>query len=280
MTPHPTTLLDFRRQCHLSESGHYSRMPWHRMARTAPMDYLIFWVLGGSGYVETEGRRHALRTGHLITLCPRHPHAYGSDAATPWDILWAHMTGTMAAPLVRAIRQFGGPVVDLGPDAVLRDRWEELVIAQNSGGGGADLRVNTGLAALLGQILQRLQTGIITPQRGGPLDATALHRYIHDHYRENITLDSLARLAGLSPTHFARVFRKQFGVSPVSLVIEKRIAVACSLLTHSTMPVKQVSEAVGYEDPYYFSRLFHRRTGMSPTDYREGHIAGGVIHAT
>lgn len=243
------------------------------------MDYLIIWVLAGSGYVETEGRRHTVRTGHLITLCPRAAHAYGSDAATPWDILWAHFTGTLAAPLVRAIRQFGGPVVDLGPDALLRDRWEELVLAQSSGGGGVELRVNTGLAALLGQILQRLQSGTITPQRSGPLDATALHRYIHDHYRETITLASLARLAGLSPTHFARVFRKQFGVSPVNLVIEKRMAVASSLLTHSTMPVKQVSQAVGYEDPYYFSRLFHRRTGMSPTDYREGHIAGGVTRA-
>lgn len=271
---HRAGCLDFANHCHLRESGHYARMPRHRMRRVRPMDYLIFWALGGCGYVETEGQRHPVRAGHLVTLRPRVPHAYGSDPDPPWDVLWAHFDGALAAPLVKSIRQFGGVVVDLGQDAALRDRWEELVIVQNAGGAGAALRANTGLAALLGQLLQRLQTGIITPERTGPLDATALHRHLHEHYQDPISLSSLARLAHLSPTHFARVFKKQFGVSAMGLVIEKRITVACSLLTGSTMPIKQIGAAVGYADPYYFSRLFHRRIGMSPSCYRRNRGQG------
>ena len=109
------------------------------------------------------------------------------------------------------------------------------------------------------------------PVRTTGLDVQKLQTYIHEHLREPITLAQLARVARLSPTHFARVFKQQFAVSPLYYVIQKRIALACSLLTETGMPMKQISEAVGYDDPYYFSRLFHKVTGVSPTQYRASH---------
>jgi AraC-like DNA-binding protein len=262
-------MLDFEKHCKLLRSGHYAGMPQHFMERQDPMDYLLLWVLGGRGFVEVEERLWEGQAGHLFSLRPHQPHSYGSDARRPWDIVWLHFQGDLAEDFVQTIRQYGGVRVDYGLDPELRDRWMELVITHNSDTAGAELRGHTGLAGLLGLILYRLQLQTIVPESQQPLEVAALQRFIHQHYRQPITLDDLAREANLSPTHFARVFKKQFQVSPMYYVIQKRIAVACSLLTESAMPIKEISAAVGYDDPYYFSRLFKKLTGVNPTTYRQ-----------
>jgi AraC-like DNA-binding protein len=65
-----------------------------------------------------------------------------------------------------------------------------------------------------------------------------------------------------------RLFKRQFKVSPIYYVIQKRIAHACSLLTETALPLKQISQAVGYDDPFYFSRMFKKMMGVNPTEYR------------
>ena len=85
------------------------------------------------------------------------------------------------------------------------------------------------------------------------------------------TLAELAREAKLSVVHFNRVFKKQFGISPMNYVIQKRVALACSLLTETGQPLKQVGERVGYRDPFFFSRQFKKVMGVSPSGYRQKH---------
>ena len=232
------------------------------------MDYLAVWVLSGRGYVETEGRRYDGATGHLFLLRPHQAHRYGSTREEPWDILWFHAAGEFVGACVRSLRQFGGVRVDLALDPVIQDRWEELVRMQLAGGAWADVRAHTALAAMLGLLLQRLGARLQPRAPGEWPGAAAMQRFILGHYREPLTLAGLAREARLSPTHFARIFKRQFGVSPMYHVGQTRVAAACTLLIESAMPIKQIAAAVGIADPYYFSRLFRRRTGQSPQHYR------------
>jgi transcriptional regulator GlxA family with amidase domain len=67
------------------------------------------------------------------------------------------------------------------------------------------------------------------------------------------------------------VFKKQFGVSPLYYVIQKRVALAGAMLTETDLSMKEVAAAVGYDDPYYFSRIFRKVAGASPTQYRARH---------
>lgn len=248
-------------------------MPDHAMQREDPLDYLIIWVLAGRGVVRAEGQEITAKPGDLFLFRPYVPQEYRADPTRPWDILWAHFDGDLAEPFVAALRQFGGVRVDLGLDPEIRDRWVELVIAEYSRDAGADVRCHTALAAVLGLIWQRLQQRALRPARATGLNVHDLQSYIHDHLREPITLAQLAGVAHLSPTHFARVFKKQFGVSPLYYVIQKRVALAGTMLTETDLPMKQVATAVGYDDPYYFSRIFRKVTGTSPTQYRAGHRA-------
>ena len=234
------------------------------------MDYLVIWVLAGRGAVGTEGQEAEARPGQLFTFRPRESHWYERDPQEPWEILWARFQGPLATEFVRQIRYYGIPDADLGLDPEIRDCWVDLVIACTQRDPGHEVRVNTGLCALLGLILFRLLLHTVMPEAERPLDVHRLQSYIHQHLREPIALADLAGQARLSPTHFARVFRKQFGVSPIQYVLEKRVALACSLLTETAMPLKTISQAVGCADPYYFSRLFKKSMGLSPSAWRQG----------
>jgi len=254
----------------LLRSGHFSNMPHHFMRRQRPMDYLLFWVLGGKGFVESEGKRHVASAGDLFCLRKGELHEYGSDQRDPWDIVWVHFVGSLAPTFVERIRSFGDRfVIPLGHDAELRDRWMELVIFHTAGGPHCAIRANTGLYGLLGLIVHKLELKRAAPATEMPFDVHRIQTYIHDRLAGVITVDDLARQANLSTPHFTRTFRKLFQVSPMQYVLQTRVAHASSLLTETAVPLKQIGAAVGCPDPYYFSRLFKKMTGKSPSAYRE-----------
>jgi AraC-like DNA-binding protein len=82
------------------------------------------------------------------------------------------------------------------------------------------------------------------------------------------SLEDLASEAGMSAPYFCEVFRKQVGCAPRQFLIRQRIQMACALMHESNLTVAQIAARVGYEDPYYFSRLFSRHIGQSPRSYR------------
>jgi AraC-like DNA-binding protein len=73
----------------------------------------------------------------------------------------------------------------------------------------------------------------------------------------------------LSESHFGRLFRDETGVAPMKFLRDLRIARACELLRRTHLHVAEIAYDVGYSDPAYFSRLFHRQTGTSPRAYRQ-----------
>src|ERR1043165_9788922 len=92
----------------LLRSGHFFNMPRHYMRRQRPMDYLLFWVLAGRGFVSSEGKRYQASAGDLFCLRKGKSHEYGSDKTHPWDVVWVHFDGGLAKTFVDEIRRFGG----------------------------------------------------------------------------------------------------------------------------------------------------------------------------
>jgi AraC family transcriptional regulator of arabinose operon len=78
----------------------------------------------------------------------------------------------------------------------------------------------------------------------------------------------LAKIAGMSASRFAHLFRRQVGVPPQQFVEQRRLMRAEQLLKHSSLSVKEISHDVGFRSPFYFSLRFKSRTGKSPRAYR------------
>jgi AraC-like DNA-binding protein len=89
-----------------------------------------------------------------------------------------------------------------------------------------------------------------------------------------LTRTGLARVAGLSPSRFNALFRAAIGMSPVDYLLRRRVQRAQQLLIASDLDVAEVAGRVGFADPFYFSRLFKRRCGATPSDYRRAARSG------
>lgn len=96
-----------------------------------------------------------------------------------------------------------------------------------------------------------------------------LLQYLHHHYSDpTINLERLAHVTGWSPKYLIGVFRRVTGQSPIAYLQQLRIQRSMELLGMSGLPIAAVAEAVGYDDPSYFARLFRKHTGTPPSTFR------------
>ena len=97
---------------------------------------------------------------------------------------------------------------------------------------------------------------------------TVSFEYMRAHLNEPIRVSTLCALAGLSPSRFFELFKSATGDTPLNWIIRARMQRAGELLETSTLQVKEVDWKVGYEDPFYFSRLFKSVHGVPPSQDR------------
>jgi transcriptional regulator GlxA family with amidase domain len=92
--------------------------------------------------------------------------------------------------------------------------------------------------------------------------------YMQSELHRQLAVEDMALKQGLSASHFSSLFRKATGMSPIDYFIHLKLQKACLLLYSSDMKVKKVATEIGYDDPYYFSRLFKKYMKVSPDQYR------------
>jgi AraC family transcriptional regulator of arabinose operon len=99
---------------------------------------------------------------------------------------------------------------------------------------------------------------------------TALN-YLCDNSAKRITLADLGRVCSLSPSRLSHLFKQRMGETPMQYLEQRRIERAKDLLQMTGKTVSQVAYEIGFENPFYFSRVFKRRTGKSPRQIRQPH---------
>jgi AraC family transcriptional regulator len=130
------------------------------------------------------------------------------------------------------------------------------------------------LGAVLAHEIIRLDDGVpvLSPMRGG-LAARQQRRiveFIEEHLADDFPLATLANLAQLSTYHFARAFKRSFGIPPHRYHTNRRIERARALLADPKASVADVALEVGFSGASAFAATFRRATGQTPTDYRRG----------
>lgn len=111
---------------------------------------------------------------------------------------------------------------------------------------------------------------------GRPAEETTGHRfidaaieYIMDHYDGDVSLATTAEAVFLSPGYFCTLFRQYTGQNYVDYLNGVRLNAACELLAHSLLKTYEIAFEVGFKDEAYFTRLFKKQYGVSPSEYRK-----------
>ena len=161
-----------------------------------------------------------------------------------------------------------------GRDACLEDLALRLLAGLELEGADSRLYADTLTCELTIHLLRRHTTPAVAPE--WPRATLAPHKlrralqYIDDNLRETLTLDALANAVSLSPGHFAHAFREATGVAPHRYVLQRRVERAKYLLRNSDLPITEIADMIGCSSHSHFSVLFHRTTGNTPSQFRNG----------
>lgn len=93
--------------------------------------------------------------------------------------------------------------------------------------------------------------------------------YIKENYRRELTLEEVSRDVNISPHYFSKLFKDEMGENFIDYLTNLRIGKAKDIMKNSLMSVKEICYEIGYGDPNYFSRIFKKAVGVTPTEYRD-----------
>jgi len=129
--------------------------------------------------------------------------------------------------------------------------------------------VSGGARKTLGELYPAVPPGIrlTAEHQKHQLLARALH-YIDQHFCENLDQKELARICGMTPSRFSRLFKDVHGVCYLEYMLGKRMEFAKDRLDNSQMPITTIGYEAGFRDPSYFARAFKQFVGCTPSEYR------------
>jgi len=98
--------------------------------------------------------------------------------------------------------------------------------------------------------------------------------YLREHFRDKISIENLAKVAGLSSRQFGRCFAEAYGISPQTFLIKMRVQAACELLRNSNDELADIAMSLGFYDQSSFTLQFRQHMGQTPRRYRAQALAG------
>jgi len=253
-----------------TDIGFFPRATGHLRERLGGVDQAIFiYCTNGFGWCEVGGQMHSVKPGELLVIPPGTSHAYGADEKRPWSIFWVHATGaSMKLFLEELAISVERPLVYLGPHTQLLALFEEAIdILEHGYTSSHLLYASRTLAHLMGLIVWQQQQkwqGIPEPRQ----KVAQSIAFMKSHLNRPLKISQLAGMANLSSSHYSALFKRQTGYAPMDYFIRLRLHQACQLLDNTDLTIKQIAAALGYEDPFYFSRIFKALNDISPSEYR------------
>ncbi|TWH57130.1 AraC-like DNA-binding protein [Desulfitobacterium sp. LBE] len=155
-------------------------------------------------------------------------------------------------------------LIETGINAKIANYGEQLNRIEHTYGKLSSLQLRTLFAALLEEIVT---SAIRYQQRDDEKIVADAVNFIHENYTKGITIGQLAEFYAIDIKRFSYLFQKNVGVPALAYLTRLRINHAKRLLQTSSYTVAEIAESVGYHDSYYFSRLFKKQTGHSPTGF-------------
>lgn len=253
---------------YLTRAGYFPHAAGHRVARDTIDEFIAIYCVAGQGWYAATGQRWPVAAGDFLVVLPGTAHAYGADEAAPWTIHWAHFSGADAGDLLAlAGITPGQPLFPVGERPGLVALFMEILQTLQS---GYSLYHLLAAAAALRQLLSQvaLVHRYTPPASRRDVHVERIITFMLEHLDERLTLDALAAEAAMSRGHFSRRFHDRTGYPPIDYFIRLKMQRAAELLEGSDLSMGEISDLLGYSDPYYFSRLFKKIMGAAPTQYR------------
>ena len=226
--------------------------------------HVIEFITEGKGHLSVGGNEYTLEQGDVYILPPGSSHCYRADSHHPFRKLWCNFYSDTFAKIQTDYR-LDGKYVFHAPEC--EGDFIRLVQIATFGSCVNDDEW-TNVAGVLINILNKLALKFYHPERSTGI-APRAKEILDSSVFDNITIDELSKRLFISKTILSREFKKIYAISPYHYYLNKKFSQAKLMLHNSNMSIKEISDALCFADEHYFSGLFKRKVGVSPSDFRK-----------
>ena len=231
-------------------------------------DYQLLYIAHGKGHFFFNGKETIVTKGNMILFRPGEPQVYYYYSVDKTEVYWVHFTGS---EVERYLDHYELPndknvfFTGISPDY----QWLYNQIIQELQLKRANYEEL--LRILLRHILLMINRFIKEDHTQGSDTFNEIERathYFNENYNKDISIEQYAEEHLMSKNWFINCFKKIMKVTPMQYILQLRISTAKNLLESSTKNISEIADAIGYDNPLYFSRLFTKYVGVSPKEYR------------
>lgn len=233
-------------------------------------DWYLIYFTGGRATVSFDGEETEAVSGDLLLYepgCRQKLHRRREDDSSS---LYVHFGGYAVREMLSGCGLTKSGIYRLGDDPLLRDTFVHLIVAFTLGNDEAYISfLFSKLLMHIGAHREEAKNRIPLTEAYDTKVLMGLLRLDWEAERQaHPGTKRYADISGYGMSQFVRSFKDTTGKTPTKYVIDSKIAKAKEILTTTSLPMNQVASLCGYNDPLYFSRIFKKRVGVSPREYR------------
>ena len=245
----------------------------YKITRQDSRETVLEYVVDGHGYINVDGENYTASAGDVYILRKKTTHTYWSDAKKPWMKIFFNIRGSLAEKILEEYKLGIKGKVVLRGDGLESDFRELLAKLSNDTVSQAE---KFDLAALdfLKIIIKLSNLDKLQGDLSGELmsvedEMNRLLEYIAMNPKRIVGNQELANVIFRSKDFVIKRFNTNFGITPYEYQIQQKIFLASNMLKNTKLSVKEIASSLGYDDQHYFSYMFKKRCGVSPTQYRK-----------
>ena len=270
------TQVDFKNKTHplfVGSCGTYHlftrpKLPTHRPR--GRVDWQFLYIASGKAHFYFNGIEEIVPAGNFVLYRPKEEQRYYYYGVDHTEVYWVHFTGNNVKNI---IRKYGITdemhVIHTGTSLdykkIFLQMIQELKLCKDD--------YEEILVHYMHLLLIMIHRSINSRPRGksqylmDEMDAAV--RYFHANYHKPISIEDFAASYHMSISWFIRNFKEYTGSTPAQYLLSLRISNAQTLLESTSYNITEIANIVGYDNPLYFSRIFKKQIGMSPSEFRK-----------
>lgn len=267
-----TPFKEKNRPLRILSAGTYQLTSWPKLPTWRPrgrVDWQLIYIAAGKGHFILDNKEVIVPAGNMVLYQPKEEQHYyylGEDKTQVWFV---HFTGRE----IRKILQYyeiplDSNIICTGLSREYEDYFRKMRDELVSCRWGYEEILSYLFRELLMTIHRRMEENL--PRFSGftSQEIDLAKEYFTKHYNEEINIEEYAISRHVSASWFNKSFKKAVGTTPMKYILSIRILNAQTLLEATDYNISNIASMVGYENAFYFSRLFKRQKGLSPAEYR------------
>ena len=234
-------------------------------------DYQLLYIAAGKGYFYFKGSKKAtiVEKGNMVLFRPKEPQVYYYYAKDKTEVYWVHFTGWKVEEYLDSYelpKRENVFFTGVSPDYpwIYNQIIRELQVQR--------VNYEDVIKLFMHHIFLTISRYIKEGRQAKNETISDIERAVHyfnENYNKPISIEQYAQEHLMSVNWFIHSFKEVMNVPPMRYIVSLRIAAAKGYLENSDKNINEISNIVGYENALYFSRLFKKHTGMTPSEYKK-----------